>query len=268
MREDTGVPYDESRKDLFEIERQSDVALGFEPAFGGGMDKVTVARRGIGRWTLEVEGKRGHSSAIFGPDAGDGAAYELARILDGFRRAFGEEDYLTLNPGLVISGSEMVPGDGHTRVAGKMNIMPASGLARGYLRFLTPEQQERTQRKMQEIVAGSLPQTSAKLTFGSTHPPMPPRPGNDRLLEMLDGVSRSLGDGALTSLDPGKRGAADISFVSDIVPGLCGLGAAGGGAHAYDEWMDLALFPNLIKRTALLLANLSQTDAQEFADDR
>ena len=52
------------------------------------------------RGSSQVKGKTGHSSQIFRPDLGYGANYELARILDGFRRKLAGEEHLTFNPSL------------------------------------------------------------------------------------------------------------------------------------------------------------------------
>ena len=39
--------------------------------------------------------------------------------------------------------------------------------------------------------------------------------------------------------DPARRGAADLSFVAGDTDVLAGLGAAGGGAHAEGEYVEL-----------------------------
>ena len=40
-------------------------------------------------------------------------------------------------------------------------------------------------------------------------------------------MSKALGFGEVAAYDPGRRGAADISFVADYVDGLDGLGSMG-----------------------------------------
>ena len=69
-------------------------------------DTATVARRGVSSWELRVRGTIGHSSGIFGPKAGAGAIYEAARILDAFRSEMARETYLTINPSLIVGGTE------------------------------------------------------------------------------------------------------------------------------------------------------------------
>ena len=43
---------------------------------------------------------------------------------------------------------------------------------------------------------------------------MPPTPGNQALLDALNTVNRDLGLAPMEAFDPGRRGAADVSFVA------------------------------------------------------
>ena len=112
--------------------------------------------------------------------------------------------------------------------------------------------------KMTAIVAKNLPRTSAKITFSEGYPAMPDSPANRALLAQLDQASRDLGFGEITAYDPRSRGAGDIAFVSPPLPALDGLGIRGGGAHAPNEWADLATVPELVQRTALLIYRLTR----------
>jgi glutamate carboxypeptidase len=58
------------------------------------------------------------------------------------------------------------------------------------------------------------------------------------------------------ALDPGRRGAGDISFVAPMIDGLDGLGAKGEGAHTPDEWVELGSLTLQIKRASLLIYRL------------
>ncbi len=130
---------------------------------------------------------------------------------------------------------------------------------RGDLRFISDELKESARARMREIVSKSLPGTSAKIEFRDGLPAMTPSEGNYALLRQLDQVSQDLGFGKVEALDPGERGAGDIAFVSSsIIPGLDGIGAKGGGAHAPGEWVDLESLPMLTKRTALLIYRLTR----------
>ena len=87
---------------------------------------------------------------------------------------------------------------------------------------------------------------------------MPPTDGNRALLKQLNQLSLDLGQGEVKAFDPGKRGAADISFIAEHVDGLDGLGTMGGGAHSPQEFVDLKTMNALIQRTALLIYRLSR----------
>ena len=58
--------------------------------------------------------------------------------------------------------------------------------------------------------------------------------------------------------DPARRGAADSSFVAGDVDTLAGLGAAGGGAHAEGEWVELDSLVRQAQRMAILMTRLSR----------
>jgi len=111
---------------------------------------------------------------------------------------------------------------------------------------------------MQEIVDRNLNQTDAEITFRDGIPSMSPREENYELATVLNQVSLDMGFGEVKPGDPGSRGAADIAYVADILPGLDGLGASGSGAHAPGETINMKQFPLLIKRNTLLLYRLTR----------
>jgi glutamate carboxypeptidase len=103
--EDSGNPIEVARRDLIAAGKWADVALDYEGlVVDGGKDMGSIARRSSGSWTVTVKAKTGHSSGVFSQGAGFGANYELARILDSFRREL-REDKLTYNVGLVGGGT-------------------------------------------------------------------------------------------------------------------------------------------------------------------
>ena len=254
--EDAGMPLERSRGDLVAAARRSDLALAFEAAID---DTATVARRGASSWKLEVRGVTGHSAGIFGGRVGAGAIFEAARILDAFRRDLPEK-YLTFNPS-VIAGGTTVDYDGHDKrgaAEGKTNVVPAATVVEGDLRFISAEQKRKAEAAMRRIVAANLPRTSATLTFADEYPAMAPTDGNYAALAVLDRASRDLGLDPIKALDPGERGAGDISFVAPLVDGLDGLGAKGAGAHSPKEFIDLKSLPDQIKRAAVLIYRLTR----------
>jgi glutamate carboxypeptidase len=253
--EDSGTPLGISRRDMIEAAKRSDLVLSFE---NGGSNIATVARRGYSDWQLEVTAKTGHSSTIFKESMGSGAIFEVARILNQFYETLHNEKYLTFNPSIISGGTEVETKDAALSATGKGKVVPAKVIVRGDLRFISEEQKESARAKMREIVAKSLPGASAKITFRDEMPAMPPTEGNYALLKQLDAVSQELGFGKIEPLDPGERGAGDISFIANLLPGLDGLGATGGKAHAPGEYADLDTLPRQIKRAAVLIYRLTR----------
>ncbi len=258
--EDAGTPIEKARADLIAAGKRSDVALDFEGLVrDNGADMGSVARRSSDSWTVTATGKSAHSSGIFSAAAGDGAIYELTRILYRFRTELPEPN-LTFNVGLIAGGqqADLDAGGIRATVNGKTNIIAPIAIARGDLRALSPDQITRVKAKMTAIVAEHAPGTDAKLAFDpGGYPSMAPTDGNRALLTKLNGVNRDLGLAEMAPLDPLKRGAGDISFVAADVDGLAGLGPHSTGDHAPGEAVDIPSIARQATRAAILMSRLS-----------
>lgn len=258
--EKPGEPLADARADLIAAAKVSDVALDFEGlSQSGGQDIGSIARRSSTSWTITATAKSGHSSGVCKPSAGCGAIYELARIVDAFRVELPEPN-LTYNVGLIVGGTsaELNAGDTGGGATGKPNVIAAQAIARGDIRTLSPEQEERVRTKMQAIVGRHLDKAQAKLEFSDDgYPPMAPTEGNKALLAKLNEVNATLGLPQMPAGDPANRGAGDISFVA-FIDGLVGLGMAGEGSHAPGETADLKSLDRQAKRAALLMTRLSK----------
>ncbi|MDP8993868.1 MAG: M20/M25/M40 family metallo-hydrolase [Pseudomonadota bacterium] len=256
-----GSPVEVARRDLVAAGEWADVALEFENlSHEDGREFGTIARRSSTSWTLTATGRTGHSSGIFSEDLGYGAIYEMARIIDAFRRELPEPN-LTYNVGVIAGGTPAAIDDQGLAVtaSGKTNIVAERAIARGDIRTLTPEQEARVRARMQAIVAQHLPHTSAELVFSDDdYPPMPPTEGNRAVLARLNAVNRDLGLPQMAPFDPARRGAADSSFVAHLADVLAGIGVAGGRAHAPDEWIFLDSIARQAKRAAILITRLSR----------
>jgi glutamate carboxypeptidase len=252
-----GEPFSVSRAALVEATKRSDAILAFEEDAG----KATVARRGWSSWLLTVSAKPSHSQGIFSAASGYGAVYEAARILNAFRETMAGEQYLTFNPGVIVGGTNVTYDTtlNSGTAAGKLNIIPKTVEVHGDLRFLTLDQLEKARSRMREIAAKNLAGTSATIAFSVASPPMPPTPGNYRLLATLDSVTRALGLGPTEALDPGLRGAGDISFVAGYADALDGLGVVGYAAHTPDETVNLRSIPKATIRAAVLINRLAHS---------
>lgn len=254
--ESTGKPLSISRQDLIEAAKRSDIALGFETS--SGFNYATVARRGASGWQLNVKGKRAHSSGVFNENVGAGAIYETSRILNEFYQQLSTEKYLTFNPGVIVGGTVAEIDDltGVAKASGKSNVVSQTTSVKGDLRFISEEQKENARATMRKIVAENYPKTSAEITFSDSYPAMSPSDGNTSLLTKLNQVSLDLNQGAVKAYDPGRRGAADVSFVAKYVDCLDGLGTMGSGAHTPQETVNLNTIEALTKRTAILIYRL------------
>ena len=259
--EDNGLPIEIARGDLIAAGKRADVALEFEGlSQQDGRDMGAIARRSSGGWELRTTGRTGHSSGIFSTNSGNGAIYELSRILAAFRSELPEPN-LTFNVGLIAGGTTATLDADKIRATatGKTNIIPEIAIARGDIRTLSLEQDRRVRAKMLEIASRHLPGTSAELRFDpDTYPPMAPTEGNKALLAKLNIVNRDMGLPQMEAIDPLRRGAGDIGFVAADVDGLVGLGPAGERSHAPGETVDLPSIARQAKRAAILMSRLAK----------
>ncbi|MDQ6893849.1 MAG: M20/M25/M40 family metallo-hydrolase [Acidobacteriota bacterium] len=255
--ENPSLPADVSRRELSLAALESDVVLSFEPDSG----KIAIGRRGLSTWSLDVAGEQGHSASVLRPPIGAGAVYETARILDGFRRAFSGHSTITVNPGIVLGGTHVAWDTAKSAgtAAGKFNVVAPRGAVRGDLRFVTDTEQEEAKGRMREIAAAGLPKTTSRLEFENLAPGWPATPGNRALLEIIDAVSRDLGQGPVEPDDPASRGFGDVNFVGTSIPGADGLGVRGWREHGPEESIDLTSLAPCTARAAVLIARLLRT---------
>ena len=254
-----GDPASISRAEFIEAGRRADAALCFESGVTiDGKDYVSTARRGATDWRLEVEGTAAHSSGVFGPSVGDGAVFEIARIIARFHGELREPN-LTFHPAMIVGGGATKLEDSGTASAtGRVNIVAATAQAIGDIRALTPEQLERVKQKMQSIVAANLPQTKAKIEFKDFMPPMAPTPRNQTLFAQYAAQSEAAGLGAVLELDPMQRGAGDSAWISPYVATITGLGMSGSGSHTVNESVELPSLQKQAKRAVLLIRALTR----------
>jgi glutamate carboxypeptidase len=262
--ERAGSPLEIARKDMIDLAKQSDVALAFEGSIrrehgGVGQDMASYSRRSSGGWTLKVTGKPGHSGQVFRDNYGYGAIYEAARIINAFRENLIEEN-LTFNVGTFAGGTQVTSDDATSQMTtfGKTNVIAKEAIVKGDLRYLTPEQGERVKARMREIVAKSLPHTSAQIAFQDSYPPHAPTEAGKNLLEMYSKASIDAGFGPIGALPPADRGAGDLNFVAPIVTGIDGLGAHGTGSHTDNEDLEIASIERGTIRAAILIYRLTR----------
>ena len=257
--EKTGGPPSIVRKELIEAGKWANIGLGFEGAHG--MNTGTVARRSSSSWRLSTTGIQGHSSQIFKDELGYGAIFEAVRIVNAFREELVGEEYLSFNPGTIIGGTDIAydPVTARGTTFGKTNVVSQAATVHGGIRTISTEQLDKAMARMKDIASQNLPGTTAKIKFRTSYPPMAPTEANYALLDKLESVNLDLGYGKLEPLDPGKRGAADISFVAPHVDAsLAGMGPDGFGEHSEKEGLDLTSLPKTTTRAAILIYRLTR----------
>lgn len=259
--EDPGKPIAVSRAEMIRLAKRSDMVLAWEGTFldEEGNATATVGRRAASMFRLDVKGKQGHSQTIFSADAGYGAIYEAARILDGFRTQVVEPG-LTYSPGIILGGTQVEYDDVLARgtATGKSNVIANTVTVKGDLRYLDYAQRDRAHKTMRAIVSRNLPGTGATIEFTESYPPMAVTPGNLKIMELYSQASEDAGLGPIMALPAGRRGAGDIQFVAPFSDTLDGLGATGNGAHSPDEDLEIASIERGTIRTAIMLYRLTR----------
>lgn len=253
-----GKPFELSRRRLLEAARRSEVAIGFEDGAGDPRTAV-IARRGSTGWRLGVWSQPAHSSQVFQPGVGEGAIFTTARLLRAFRDSLAGEELLTINPGAIVGGTNVTweRGENSGTAFGKSNVVAESTIVAGDLRATSEAQRARAKTMMSALAAGVGPNARATIEFDDGYPTLEPTEGNRWLLARFDEVSRDMGAGPVTAVDPRNAGAADISFTQGLTPmAIDGVGMMGSGGHTAAETADLRSLPLNAKRVAILIARL------------
>ena len=206
-----------------------DAAFVLEPALPGG--GVKTARRGLGRFRLDVAGRAAHSGT--GPQGGASAIEELARQVIRLHELNDEEHGISVNVGVIEGGT----------VA---NVVAAEASAQIDVRVTDAAAVARVEQVLSALET-SVPGTSLEVSGGWTRPPLERSEGSTRLFAAARRHGRALG---LEIEEGSSGGGSDGNLVGALgVPVLDGLGPLGGGAHACDEHV---VVDSLAERAELL----------------
>ena len=204
-----------------------------EPPLADG--SLKTARKGVGRYTLEIEGKAAHSGVAAGHGAS--AILELAHQVIQIHALNDMKSGTTLNVGVVQGGT----------VA---NVVAARAVAQVDVRATRLDAASRIERalySLEPVIAG----TRIKVDGHFNRPPMERTPAIVALFERARVIGRGLG---IELTEGSTGGGSDGNFTAAIgIPTLDGLGVRGGGAHADDEHIQIDSLP---ERAALLAALL------------
>jgi glutamate carboxypeptidase len=214
---------------------QAAMVLIPEPAGAGGA--CVTARKGVGRFTMRVEGRGAHSGTAF--EDGASAIVELSHQIIGLHRMVDIERGITLNAAPVWGGTRpnVISPDAGCEIDLRVNSAADGVLMEERLLGLTAK----------------TPGCRVIVEGGMNRPPYPESPAISALYAHAQGVAREVG---LALPKQHRGGGSDGNFSAALgVATLDGLGCPGSGAHASHEHI---LWGHLAQRAALM-AGLLET---------
>ena len=229
VNSDEEVGSRESTRYIRRLSRIVQRAFIMEPSLGPS-GKLKTARKGLGRFSLVVEGRSAHAG--LDPDRGASAILELSYQIQALFALNDPARGITVNVGTVDGG------------LGPNIIAPES---RAVVEVRVPTVEEA--RRVQESIVGLKPATpGVKLRIDGSmgRPPMERTHRNRKLWE----AARRLGSNLGLDLGEGTAGGgSDGNTTSLYTATLDGLGAVGDGAHARHEFVYVG---RMVERSALL----------------
>jgi len=196
--------------------------LVFEPGFdlGDGRSSIVVARKGSGRFRIDVEGREAHSGNEH--HKGASAIRELARAIETVESWTDYDRDVTWTIGTMEGGTAV-------------NCVPANAGCYVDLRVWTPEEMDEGRRRLFALAGeGSVVAHDGRARCRlavSEHPGYPPWPRNeqsDALATRVVETAAALGQ----SIEPTeRRGGSDGALLWDLAPTVDGLGPVGRDTH-------------------------------------
>ena len=233
--EEVGSPT--SRAIIEQEAAQAALTLIPEPAGPRGV--CVTARKGVGRFTMHIEGVSAHAGAAFADGAS--AIVELSRQVLALRQLVDERRGVTLNVAPVRGGS-------------RPNVIAAEADAEIDLRVMTAEDGTHYEKTILALKPFD-PRCRVKVAGGMNRPPFAESVEGLKLYERVRALAAGIG------LDIGKQhrgGGSDGNFTAALgTPTLDGLGCPGAGAHAPHEHI---LWPELAGRVALMTSLFEELD--------
>lgn len=208
-----------SRPTIERYAAESDLVMLFEPSEDG---CVKTERKGIGRFSVAVEGRASHAGADHGK--GVSAIDELARLTVTLHGLTDPAVGTTVNVGVVSGGT-------------RSNVVAANARAEIDVRVTRPAEMNRIDKAL-EALAPHHPQARIVVTGEWNRPPMERSELTTEPYGIAREVARRLGR-ELGEASVG--GGSDGNFAAALgIPVLDGMGAVGAHAHARGEFISLA----------------------------
>jgi glutamate carboxypeptidase len=232
--EEVGSP---SSHALTEAEaKRSDCALILEP--GTGLEgKLKTSRKGVGHYTVFVQGRASHAGVDFANGAS--AIVEAARLVMEMASWTDVGRGITVNPGVISGGT-------------RTNVIAAEARVDVDVRVARTEDAEWIDRKFSELKPFDEP-CAVRVTGGLNRPPMERTAAIADLFSKARQIAQELG---VQLAESSTGGGSDGNFTAALgVPTLDGLGGVGEGAHATNESI---LVDRIAERTGLLMGLLAE----------
>ncbi len=231
--EEAGSP---TSRPLTEAEaRQSDCVLVLEPGTGL-QGKLKTSRKGVGRYTISIEGKAAHAGVDF--TSGASAIVEAARQIEKIAGFTNLVRGITVNPGIISGGT-------------RTNVIAAEARIECDVRVARLREAELIDKKFRALRPFDK-RCKLHVEGGLNRPPM------ERTKAIVDlfGKAKQIGAEIGVELEESSTGGgSDGNFTAALgIPTLDGLGAVGEGAHAMNESI---LINRIADRTALLAGLLA-----------
>ncbi len=221
-----------SKESTHAIKRLSKIACRafiLEPPLGL-EGKLKTARKGIGRFTITIEGRAAHAGLE--PEKGVNAIVELSHQVQQLYAMNDFKKGITVNVGLIQGGN--LP-----------NVVAAESKAVVDVRVYTEEDGKYITNKIHQLQP-MLPDVKLKIEGGIGRPPMEKTSRNQQLWKIAKANGKLIG---LTLEQTTSGGGSDGNTTSLYTATLDGLGTTGDGAHARHEFIFI---DKLIERTLLL----------------
>lgn len=205
-----------------------------EAAAEGGA--VKIARKGVSLYRVHITGRAAHAGLE--PERGVNAAIEAAHLLLAVAALGDPAAGTSVTPTLVRAGSTT-------------NTVPGAAEFAVDVRVRTIAEQDRVDAALRAIPT-TLPGAIVRVEGGANRRPLEPE-ASARLFSDAVAIAERIGLTPFEGVAVG--GASDGNFTAALgVPTLDGLGAVGGGAHADDEHVIIAMIPERIQLLQELIA--------------
>jgi glutamate carboxypeptidase len=222
-----------SRKVTEALAKQSAGVLVLEPA-AGLRGAVKTARKGVGEYTLRVQGVAAHAG--LDPGKGHSAILELARQIAVMAKLNNLKQGLSVNPGVIRGGT-------------RSNVIAAEASVAIDVRIKSTKQAAGIDRKLRSLKPFDK-HCKLNMTGGINRLPMERTAGVAALYKQAQEIARAAG---WELEEAAVGGGSDGNFTAGMgIPTLDGMGGVGEGAHALHEYIVISELP----RRALLLAGM------------